>query len=158
MSRVRLVIFGIGFLSGLIIASLASSVLKKSKAAVEAEKDWLVCTHVNMRIIADAVTTYVQTNSTRDSMDLETLVRAKLLPEWSEIYICPAQYGITPLRSNYDDSFRSNVFSSSPIAANYRNCPYYIEALSNSFRVRCLYHTNALNFTVSKRISTNTLR
>jgi hypothetical protein len=38
------------------------------------------------------------------------------------------------------------------------NCSYYVETLSNSFRVRCLFHTNVLDFTISKNRSTNTVR
>lgn len=153
MNRTRFIAVGIGFLLGLIVSWFAFSVLKKDNASVEAKKSWFVCTRVNMGIISDAIGSYSRTNPTPNSMDFGTLVQAKLLPEWSEIYICPAQYGIAALRSNYDDSFRSNIFIPSPIAANYANCSYYVETLSNSFRVRCRYHTNVLDFIVPKKAS-----
>jgi hypothetical protein len=158
MNRTQLVSASIGFLVGLGVAWSAFSVLKKNDASVEAEKSWLVCTRVNMSIISDAVATYVRSNTRPGSIDLETLVRAKLVPEWSEIYICPAQYGIAPVRSAYDESFRSNIFKPSPIAANYANCSYSIETLSESFRVRCRYHTNVLDFTIPNETSSDAMR
>lgn len=153
MKRTRVISASIGFLAGLIVACSAFIVCQKDKALVEAKTSWFVCTRVNMDVISDAVANYVRTNPMPDSMDLETLVRARQLPEWSDIYICPAQYGIAPVRTNYDDSFRSNLFKPSPVAASYSNCSYYIETLSNSFRVRCRFHTNELNFAVSKNTS-----
>jgi hypothetical protein len=158
MNKTRYLTLGVGFLTGLGVAWLGFSVLMKNKAYVKNEKSWFVCTHVNMDVIADAVGRYARTNSTPVPIELGTLVRAKMLPEWSEIYICPAQYGLTPVRSNYDDAFRSNIFNPSPIAAFYENCSYYVETLSNSFRVRCLYHTNVLDVTTPKNASTNPLR
>ena len=115
------------------------------------KEDWLVCTRVNMDIISDALQAYVRTNNSSNPVSLETLVQAKLLPEWSEIYICPGQLEIEPLRSNYDvNAIESNIFTPSPLAARYSNGSYYIETLSNEYRVRCKYYTNELNYTVSK--------
>lgn len=114
------------------------------------QADWFVCTHVNMDIISDALQTYVRTNNSDNPVSLETLVKAKLLPEWSEIYICPSQFGIKPLRSYYNvNAIEANMFTTPSLAARYSNCPYYIETLRNEYRVRCKYYTNELGYTVS---------
>jgi hypothetical protein len=139
---------GLGFVIGLVTASLVFQVVKHNDEARKKGQSWFVCTRVNMSIISDAVTSYVRTNATTEPVKLETLVRAGLLPEWSEIYICPGWFGIGPLWSNYDESFRSNLFVPSPIAAHYSKCSYYVETLPNRFRVHCQYHTNVLDYTV----------
>jgi hypothetical protein len=144
---------GLGFAIGLGVASLFFQLIKKNNEVRHREQSWFVCTRVNMDIISDAVRNYVRTNTTAESVNLETLVHAGLLPEWSEIYICPGEFGIEPLRSNYDESFRSNLFAPSPIAARYSKCSYYVETLPNGFRVRCQYHTNVLDYTVPRSSS-----
>jgi len=144
---------GLGFVIGLVTASLVFQVVKHNDETVKKEQSWFVCTRVNMSFISDAVASFVRTNATTEPVKLETLVRAGLLPEWSEIYICPGWFGIGPLRSNYDESFQSKLFAPSPIAAHYSKCSYYVETLPDGFRVRCQYHTNMLDYTIPRNAS-----
>ncbi len=113
---------------------------------------WFVCTRVNMDIIASAVSSYLRTNTPAalsTAITIETLVKVHKLPEWSEIYICPAWIGIRLPSREHEDAFRSNLFSPSLLAARYSNCAYYLEAVSGKYRVRCRYHTNVLDYTVN---------
>lgn len=152
MNRTRSLIIGIaaGVCVGVIITLSVVAIVKYNRALVKSQQGWFVCKIVNMNIIADAVRTYKQTNLTANPVTLQTLVNAKLLPEWGEIYICPGQFRIPALRSNYDDSFVSNMFKPSGLAVNYSNGSYYVETLSNSFRLRCRYHTNVVDVTIQK--------
>lgn len=143
-----LLLIGLGVAIGVAMSWLFFKAYRHEKEDVIKGESWFVCTRVDMNIIYNALSAYVNTNKTRERVSLETLVRAKLLPEWSEIYICPEQFGLEPLRTNYDESFRANIFAPSPLAARYSNGSYYIETLSNAYRVRCLYYTNVLNYTV----------
>jgi hypothetical protein len=114
---------------------------------------WFVCTRVNMDIIADAVSSYLRTNTPTPSsaqVGIENLVSAHNLPEWSEIYICPGWVGIQSPIQVYGSSFRSNLFSPSPLAAHFSNCAYYLESVSGKYRVRCRYHTNVLDYTANR--------
>gem|GEM_PF-5672726 len=109
------------------------------------QKDWFVCTHGNMAEILSALSSFTNTNKMRGPVTLEMLVHAKRLPEWSPIYVCP-----TILRPGIEDTFWTNVdkaprfnpWSPSPIAAHYSESPYYIETVSNGFRIHCRNHTN----------------
>jgi hypothetical protein len=139
---------GLGVVIGAGMSWLFFKAAKYEKEAGIKDDSWFVSTTVNMGIISDALSAYVNTNKTSEPISLETLVHAKLLPEWSEIYICPEQFGLEPLRTNYDESFRANIFAPSPLAARYSSGSYYIETLSKSYRVRCLYYTNVLDCTV----------
>lgn len=143
-----LLLIGLGVALGAAMSWLIFKAEKYEKEAIIKEESWFVCTRVNMYVISDALSAYVNTNKTREPVSLETLVHAKLLPEWSEIYICPERFGLEPLRTNYDGSFQANIFAPSTLAARYSNGSYYIETLSNAYRVRCLYYTNVLNYTV----------
>lgn len=120
----------------------------RQNEARKSARIWLVCTRVNMDIISDALALYVRTNANSESVNLGMLVRSGLLPEWSEIYICPSWYRIEPFEKDYEETFRKTIFTPSHIAACYSNCSYYIESSPDKFCVRCRYHTNALNYTV----------
>ena len=127
--------------------------MKWNEVSRRGKQAWFVCTRVNMDVIADAASSYLRTNSPTASspqLRMETLVNAHKLPEWSEIYICPAWVGVQLPTRVYDDSFRSNLFSPSPLAAHYSNCAYYLEAVSGKYRVRCRYHTNVIDYTVGR--------
>jgi hypothetical protein len=141
-------LIALGVVIGALVTWLFFKAAKYEKEAAIKDDGRFVSTTVNMGIISDAVSAYVNTNRAHGPISLETLVRAKLLPEWSEIYICPEQFGMEPLRTNYDDSFQANIFAPSPLAARYSNGSYYIETLSNAYRVRCLYYTDVLDCTV----------
>jgi hypothetical protein len=145
----------LGALVGIIVTWLAFYAREQYDLSFEDKNYWAVCRLVNMSIIAEAVTSYVQTNSAPGPITLEALVNAKVLPEWSEIYICPAQFGFVPHRTNYDVSYRSKLFEPSQIAANYSNGSYYIETLPDEYRVRCRYHTNELYVEIPRPNSTN---
>lgn len=71
---------GLGFLIGMVLAFLVFKVIKANDEAGAGKRSWLVCTRVNMSIISDAAESYVRTNKNAERVDLETLVRAGLLP------------------------------------------------------------------------------
>lgn len=116
--------------------------------AVREEQQWLVCTRVNMDILRDVATGVVGTNSSGGLTNLASFVRAGLLPEWSEVYVCPAWFNIELPARMYDDSFRSNLFVPKGLAAHYSVSSYYLEHDSNVFRLRCRYHSNVLDCTI----------
>ena len=132
-----------------IVALVTLQLVKQSNHAVREEDNWFVCTRVNMDVISDAVASFARTNNA--VVTLETLVKAGKLPEWSEVYICPSWFDVCLPKRNYDDAFRSNLALPSSIAARYSKCSYYVESLPDKFRVRCLYHTNVMNYVVSRQ-------
>jgi len=141
----------IGFVAGLLACFIFNKIRAFNESSSKSEVNWLICTRVNMDIISDALAKYIQTNSATNKIELKALVQAGLLPEWSEIYACPSEFNGLVLRSNYDDAFRVNVFSKSIVAVYYTNSSYYVEELSNAFRIRCRFHTNELNYVVDKK-------
>ena len=122
-----------------------------SKAEAE-EQGWFICTRFNMSAIADAVSSYTQTNHSdiKSLTNILTYVKSGKLPEWSPVFICPNWFDVQmPARDYNNVSNSSELFTSIPLAANVSRCSYYMELCSsNELRVRCLYHTNVLNYTV----------
>jgi len=116
---------------------------------VREKQRWLVCTRVNMDILRDITQGVARTNASPDVVNLAALARAGVLPEWSGIYICPAWFDIDLPRQTFDQSYRSNLFSPELLAAHYSKSSYYLEHYTNGFRVRCLYHTNVLDYVVN---------
>ncbi len=88
-----------------------------------------------MDLIRDAANAFVDTNANVDVIQIENLVKAGKLPEWSDIYVCPSWFGVQLPRRHYDDAFRSNLFLNCNIAANYSNCSYYIEICTKVARI-----------------------
>ena len=151
--RLSLVIGAAAFVTAVLVLLACYPALRENREmrqneARKSARSWLVCTRVNMDIISDALALYVRTNGNSESVNLGMLVRSGLLPEWSEIYICPSWYRIEPFEKDYEETFRRTIFTPSHFAACYSNCSYYIELSNNAFHVRCRYHTNAINYTV----------
>lgn len=132
---------------GICAASLVMELRKQDQRVVRAKTDWLICTRANMDVISDAVDGFTRTNSNRP-VTLEMLVKAGRIPEWSEVWLCPAWFDVQLPPKTYDDSFRSNLLLHPGVAAYYGNCSYYLEPLTNGVRVRCRSHTNELNYVV----------
>jgi hypothetical protein len=127
---------------GLLVAWAWGALVKAKNAAFDEKSDWFVCHFVNISIIGDAAQGYLATNGAVGPITLETLVHAKRLPEWSEIYICPKQYGITAPRTNHSELYGPRLFAPSLVAAHYSNGSYFVETVSNSLWIGCRFHTN----------------
>lgn len=138
----------LGILIGAIAVLTVMGVLNGRAVYDREGKSWANCRE-HMFVISGALFNYINTNQATN-VTLETLVKAKQLPDWSALYICPGRLEITWPPTNRDSYSAQGTLLPFPIEANHSNCSYYIESLSNSFRVRCRYHTNEMNFIVRK--------
>ena len=133
--------FSVGAAAMLLVVAASTFLHKQAKA----QEDWFFCTRGNMPTILVALREFTETNKAGGPVTLETLVQAKRLPEWSAIYVCPTilEPGVADsFWPNEDKTPQFNPFLPSPIAAHYSRSSYYIESISNNFRIRCRYHTN----------------
>jgi hypothetical protein len=131
------------FFAGLLVAWCAITLSRSFWTDVENQAKWNICREFHMTLLGEALKVYAKSNAHQGPVTLATLVDAKLLPEWSEVYICPGQLGCVWHNTNFNDSTVTGQKLSEQlvIAANYTNCVYYIETLPDCFVVRCRYHT-----------------
>ncbi len=135
-----LTLVGVSAVTLFVERTLTSSSLEETR--------WFKCTHVNMDIIreriAQAMTDHPEWIS---DISITFLVRKGYLPEWSEIYICPADFQVTFDRARvFGEDFRRNLQENSLVAAYYTNASYHIEITNGMTIVRCRSHTTVVGY------------
>ena len=107
------------------------------RRAVDAKTRWLVC-GVHQSALHDRAEQYRQKFGCWPT-NVQELVEAHFLPEFSEIYICPSQVSV-PLRTNYEGLTWVDQ-NQTGLVAYYASSPYRFQVESNKFSVTCIFDT-----------------
>jgi len=132
----KMIAFGCTFLVGLGVGIGAYHVRAIDRAAAEAKTRWLVCVQAHQSALYERADQYHQKYG-RWPTNVQELVEAHFLPEFSEVHLCPSQVR-TPTRTDYqvpafvDQNRTGNV-------AYYAASPYRFRLDGNKLAVICSF-------------------
>jgi hypothetical protein len=134
-------------------AAVAAAIWVEGRLASSSfrEKQWFQCTHVNMDIIRERMVQALTDHPDWISdVSVSLLVKNGYLPEWSEVFVCPADFQIDFNRPRvFGEEFRRNLQTASLVAANFTNASYRIEVCGGVATIRCRWHTNVTDYSYS---------
>lgn len=130
----KTIAFGITFLAGVGIGIGAYHIHLLDQAAAQAKVRWLVCTIVHQTALRDRADLFHQ-KFVRWPTNVQELVEARLLPEWSEVHFCPSQGGFQT-RMDYEGSDFVDQNRTGPVAY-YTASPYRFKMEGDKFTVIC---------------------
>jgi len=131
-------IFALGFAFFLGVGAYHLGVL--DRAAADSKTRWFVC-GIHQSAIRDRAEQYHQKFG-RWPTNVQELVEAHFLPEFSEAYFCPSQVN-APTRTYYDGSAWVDQ-NQTGLVAYYASSPYRFQVESNKFSVVCTFDTEHL--------------
>ena len=107
------------------------------RAAAESKTRWFVC-RIHQSAFRDRAEQYHQTFG-RWPTNVQELVEAHFLPEFSELYVCPSQVGVGALtRTEYNSSSWVDQ-NQTGLVARYTSSPYRFHVEGNKFTVICTF-------------------
>jgi hypothetical protein len=109
------------------------------RGAADSKTCWFVC-GIHQSALLDRAEQYHQKFG-RWPTNIQELVEAHFLPEFSEVYFCPSQVGVGALtRTEYDNSSWVDQ-NQAGLVAYYASSPYRFQVESNKFSVVCTFDT-----------------
>jgi hypothetical protein len=130
-------LFGFTFVIGVGVAVGVYELHALDQAADEGKTRWLVC-RFHQYALYDRADQFHQKFG-RWPTNVQELVEAHFLPEFSEVYFCPSQVGIGALtRTEYDGSSWVDQ-NQTGLVAYYASSPYRFQVESNKFTVICTF-------------------
>jgi len=137
-----MVIVGIAVVSVWADRSMTSMAIRKNH--------WFKCC-INMNVIQHKVAQALSDHPEWASdISIPFLVSKGYLPEWSEIYICPDDFGIDFSGTRMiDNNYIDHPDTASLIGANYNNSSYFIEVRNYVVTIKCRYHADVSDYSIS---------
>ena len=107
------------------------------RAAADSKTRWFIC-GIHQSALRDRAEQYHQKLG-RWPTNVQELVEAHFLPEYSEVHFCPSQVS-APTRTDYTGSAWIDQ-NQTGLVAYYVSTPYHFEVVSNRFSVICSFET-----------------
>jgi hypothetical protein len=105
------------------------------RAAADSKTRWLIC-GIHQDALRDRADQFHQKFG-RWPTNVQELVGAHFLPEFSEVHFCPSQVS-APTRTDYEGSAWVDQ-NQTGIVAYYASSPYLFQVESNKFKVICTF-------------------
>jgi hypothetical protein len=137
-SRTKVIAFSLTFLIGVGVGVAGYRVHLLDRAYAKAKTDWMICTMAHQDALVKRATAYHEKLG-RWPTNIQELVEAGLLPEWSEAHFCPAAAGKSALvRNGYEGSAFVDD-NETGIVTHFSSSPYRFVVQNGKFAVRCDY-------------------
>ncbi len=130
----KMIAFGCTFLVAIGAGVGAYRLRTLDKSTAEAKTRWLVCVQAHQSALRERADGYRQKYG-RWPTNVQELVEAHFLPEFSEVHLCPSQVG-GPLRADYQGSAYVDQNRTGQVAC-YSSSPYRFRLDGNKFTVIC---------------------
>lgn len=131
----KIIAFGFTFLLGIGMGIGAYHLRILDREAADAKTRWFVC-GIHQSALYDRAEQYHQKFGQWPT-NVQELVAAHFLPEFSEVHFCPSQVG-APMRTDYDGSSWVDQ-NQTGLVAYYTSSPYRFQTVSNKFSVICSF-------------------
>jgi hypothetical protein len=136
--RIKVIAFSLTFLIGVGAGVAGYRVHLLDRAYAEAKTHWMICTMAHQDALLERAKSYHE-KAGRWPTNVQELVEARLLPEWSEVHFCPAAAGGSALaRDGYEGSAFVDDNETGRVA-HFSSSPYRFVLQSGKFAVRCDY-------------------
>ena len=106
------------------------------QASAEAKGRWFVCTRVHEAALQERANLFRQ-KFTRWPTNVQELVEAHFLPEFSEVHFCPSQVSELTRADYHDDDFVDQNHTG--FVAYYASSPYRFRIEGSNFTVICSF-------------------
>jgi len=134
---IKIIAFGFAFLLGVAIGVGAYHLCVLNRAMADAKTRWLIC-GAHQHALYERADQY-HTQFGRWPTNVQELVEARLLPEFSEVHLCPSEVGRLA-RSEYQDSVWVGENQSGVVASHFSS-PYRFQVASGKLAVICGFET-----------------
>jgi hypothetical protein len=135
-TRNKVIAFCLTFLVGIGVGVAGYRVHLLSVAGAEAKTDWMLCTMAHKGAIEERAKSYHE-KAGRWPTNVQEMVEARLLPEWSEVHFCPAAAGKSALSR---DGYEGSAFvddNETALVARFSCSPYRFVIQNDKFAVLC---------------------
>jgi hypothetical protein len=133
----KAVVLSLVFLAGVGAGLGAYRIHRLDRATMEAKQRWMICVEVHQTALRDRAESFRQKTG-RWPTSVAELVEAHLLPEWSEVHLCPSAVGMQALRTSYQGSAFIDE-NRTGVVAYYTSSPYRFRVEGGKFTVECGY-------------------
>jgi hypothetical protein len=131
----KIIAFGFTFLVGVGFGLGAYRLYVLGQAFDEGKTRWFVC-RLHQDALYDRADQFHQKYGHWPT-NVQELVKAHFLPEYSEVHFCPSQIG-TLTRTDYEGSAWVDQ-NQTGLVAYYSSSPYRFQVVSNKFTVICTF-------------------
>ena len=132
----KTVILSLVFLAGIGVGLGAYRIHILDQSFGEAKARWLVCTKVHQDALYERADLFHQ-KFARWPTNVQELVEAHFIPEWSEVHLCPSHIGVLT-RTDYQGSDFVDQ-NHTGVVAYYTSSPYRFRVEGGKFTVICSF-------------------
>jgi hypothetical protein len=137
-TKTKVLAFGLTFLAGVGLGVGAYRIHLIDRAHAEAKTYWMICTMAHQDVLLERAKAYREKVG-RWPTNVQEMVEARLLPEWSEVHFCPAAAGWSALARKEYQGRALVEDNETGLVAHFGSSPYRFVLENGKFGVRCDY-------------------